>query len=245
MYIRRGTFNSAKEQPRLQKALALAIFLKYKVGRQSIVKNFSVNKIRKITGLSPTTIKKYMPIILQQGWARFEGKNNQHLVMSRMASNTAARNICIDKFCFKSFKDVYNSVRAFLALLIQARKDFIKRTLQIVADPQKGENFYAARRNMKRLVRKDILRDVYATYKEWGLSYNRIANELGNCARTAFKVMQYAIKNKWTVKHNHFEQIFAPKILFYQPEGYTFSTRNNLYLVHANTYENLTGIFSL
>ena len=38
--------NEVKGQPMQQKALAFAIYLKFKVGRDSIVKDFSINKIR-------------------------------------------------------------------------------------------------------------------------------------------------------------------------------------------------------
>ena len=245
MNIRRKTLNEVKGQPKLQKALAFALLLKHNVGRDSTIKDFSINKLRKITGLSATTINKYLPILEEQGWVHYSGKNRQHLVVSRLSSSTGGRNISIDKFCFDSFMDVYNSIRSFLAMLIQARKDFIRRTLQIVADPHKGQNFYAARKTMKRLVRKGIIRDVYAKYKEFGLSYKRIASELGNCARTAFRVVQYAIDKMWITKHNNHEQVYAHNIYYYPIEGYMFSTKNNLYRILANTYDISTGIISL
>ena len=243
MKVRRRILNEIKGQPMQQKALAFAIYIKFKVGRDSIVKDFSINKIRKITGLSATTINKYMPILLQNGWASICGSTKKHLVINRLASSTNNRNVCIDRFCFNSFKDVYNSIRSFLAILIQARKDFIKRTIQIATNPKVGENCKAARKTVKRLVREGIIRDV--EYKEYGLSYKRIAKELGNCARTAFRVMQYAIKKKLVVKHNNVEQIYAPKVFYSSIIGYTFATKNNIYRVYANTYTISHGIVSL
>ena len=184
-----------------------------------------------------------MPILLQNGWASICGSTKKHLVINRLASSTNNRNVCIDRFCFNSFKDVYNSIRSFLAILIQARKDFIKRTIQIATNPKVGENCKAARKTVKRLVREGIIRDV--EYKEYGLSYKRIAKELGNCARTAFRVMQYAIKKKLVVKHNNVEQIYAPKVFYRSIIGYTFATKNNIYRVYANTYTISHGIVSL
>lgn len=243
MKVRRRILNEIKGKPMQQKALAFAIYLKFNVGRDSIVKDFSINKIRKITGLSATTINKYLPILLQNGWAFICGSTKKHLVINRLSSSTNNRNVCIDRFCFNSFKDVYNSIRSFLAILIQARKDFIKRTIQIATNPKVGENCKAARKTVKRLVREGIIRDV--EYKEYGLSYKRIAKELGNCARTAFRVMQYAIKKKLVGKHNNVEQIYAPKVFYRNIIGYTFATKNNLYCVHANTYTISHGIISL
>lgn len=244
MNIRRKTFNEITGQPRLQKALAFVILLKRNVKRDSTIKNFTINKLRKISGLSATTIKKYIPIAEMQGWIHYSGNKCQHLVVSKLYSGTGGRNVNIDKFCFDSFMDVYNSIRSFLALLLQARKDFIKRTLQIVADPKRGDDYVAARNTMKRLVRKGIIRDVYTKYKELGLSYKRIAKELGNCAKTAFKVMKYAITKEWVAKHHHQEQVFTPNIFYYPVEGYMFSTKNNLYRIHANSYDITAGIIS-
>ena len=243
MQIRRRTINECKGEPRLQKALAFAIYLKFKLGRSSFMESYSINKIHNLTRISATTIKKYLPILIENGWVSFCGKQNQHLVVSNLSSHTKGRNIKIDRFCFDSFSDVYNSIRSFLAILIQARKDFIKRTIQIATNPKVGENCKAARKTMKRLVREGIIRDV--EYKEYGLSYKRIAKELGNCARTAFRVMQYAIKKKLVGKHNNVEQIYAPKVFYRSIIGYTFATKNNLYCVHANTYTISHGIVSL
>lgn len=223
-----------KGQPKLQKALAFAIFLKFKLGRSSMMRNYSINKIHTLTGISATTINKYLPVLIENGWVRFDGKDKQHLIVCKLASHTDGRNICIDKFCYDSFKDVYRSLRAFLALIIQSHKDFIKRTIQIATDPQKGQNCKAARKLMKRLVRQGFLRDVYSTYKEYGLSLKRIAKETGNCVRTAQNIMNYAISKNWCSKQHHYEKVKSGN--FYYGD-YMFYKNGNLYNVFANTYE--------
>ena len=229
--------NECKGNPRMQKAVAFAVFLKFKLGRSSMMRDYSVNKIRTATGISATTIKKYLPILIQKGLVSFCGKNRQHLIVRKLASSTDCRNICIDKFCYDSYKDVYRSLRAYLALIVQAHKDFVKRTIQIATDPARWDNFKAARKLVKRLVKQGILESLHSTYKECGLSLKRIATETGNCVRTAQRVVKYAIERNWVKKHRNFERIFAPKVNFHQIEGYTFSTRNNIYKINANTYE--------
>lgn len=229
--------NECKGQPRLQKAVAFALYLKFKLGRSSMMRDYSINKIHKLTKISATTINKYLPILIENGWVTFCGKNQQHMVVSKLCSHTDKRNVCVDVFCFDSFTEVYRSLRSFLALIIQSHKDFIKRTIQIATNPQKGQNCKAARKLVKRLVKQGLLHDVYSTYKEYGLSLKRIAKETGNCIRTAQRIMQYAIDKNWVKKQNHTEKVFTPNINFYQVQGYTFSTKNNLYLVYANTYE--------
>lgn len=236
MQLRRKIMNDITGQPRKQKALAIALYIKKSVGRNSIVKNYSTNKLRKITGLSAVTINKYISELKEMGLISFCGKNNEHLVFNKIASHTANRNISVDCFCFDSVRDVYMSIRSFLALIIQSRKDFIKRTIQIATNPQKGQNCKAARKTLKRLVKQGIIRDAYAKYKEYGLSYEKIATELGNCVKTAFSTIQYAIRKGWVTKQLNVEQIYAPKVCFRSIEGYSFCTKNNLYRVHANTY---------
>lgn len=225
-----------KGLPKLQKTLAFAIFVKLKLGRSSLMQNYTINRLHTLTGISATTIKKYLPIAIRKGWVHFNGKHNQHLVVSKLCSQTSNRNINIDRFCFDSFIEVYRSIRAFLALIIQSHKDFIKRTIQSFKDPKTWKEFKAARNIVKRLVRKGLLEDMHDEYKEYGLSYKRIARETGNCVKTAQKIIKYAIKHKWVYKFTHSEQHNVPNTNYRNSEFFTFSTRNNVYRVFANTY---------
>lgn len=234
MQVKRKTINECKGQPRLQKALAFALLLKFRLGRSSMMRDYSINKIHTLTKVSATTIRKYLPIIIEKGWVTFCGKNSQHLVVAKICSSTNNRNVCVDKFCFNSFQDVYRSLRAFIALIIQSHKDFIKRTIQIASHPKKGQNFKAARKLLKRLVKQGVLKSVYDAYKEYGLSLQRIAKETGNCVRTAQRIMQYAINKNWAKKTHNYEKV---KSANFYCDGYTFYKNGYLYKVNANTYE--------
>lgn len=236
MQLRRAIITDLRGAPRRQKAVAFALLLKSLLGRASIIPNYSVNKIRALTGLSATAIKNYMATLQQMGYVRYCGRNKQHIVIASLASHTTNRNINVDAFCFKTFKDVYNSLRAYIALAIQHRKDYIRRTLQIVNDPHRGQDYRSARKKVKRLVKHGILASRYDEYREYGLSYTRIAKELGNCARTAFNVMQYAVKKHFAHKNHNQEQIFAYRVTYMRVCNTTFSTLNNIYIIHANTY---------
>ena len=89
---------------------------------------------------------------------------------------------------------------------------------------------------MKRLVKQGIISGMDAKYKEYGLSFKRIAKETGNCARTAQRIIKYAITKGWVTKKQNFEKIFVPNINYRYVDGYTFATRNNIYKVYATTY---------
>lgn len=237
MQVRRKTLNECKGQPRLQKLLAVALYIKEKLGRSACMKDYTINKLHTLTGISATTLKKYMPMLIKLGWVRFYGKNGRDLVVGKLCSKHDERNIRVDGFCFKSFKDVYYSLRAFLALVIQARKDFIKRTLQSVREPKSPKEFRSARKLVRRLVKQKVLKSVYQEYVEAGLGYKRIAKEIGNCVRTAVNTIAYAVKHGWVVKYHHTEQVHANNINYAVVDGYTFATRDNLYITSANIYE--------
>lgn len=248
MQIRRKIMNEIKGKPMLQKALSFCLYLKHCAGRSSMVLNCSTNKLHTITKVSATTIKKLMPIIEAQGWVIYQGKNKRHLCISNLSSQKKERNINVDKFSFKDYKITYKSLRAFLALMIQAKKDYIKRLLQTKANPRNGKEYMAAKRKVKRLVRRGILDSLYQTYKECGISYKRFAEQIGCCVRTAIDVIGYAIKKKWAKKENHSKQFYAPLVCKHEVEGFTFSMKNNLYIVSANTYTlspSIKGSFGL
>lgn len=237
MDLKRKFFNECIGDPRLQKALSLAICLKNQVGKTSVIRDWSVNKLHLITGASPTTIRKYLPILKSRGWVHFSGKRRQHLVVGRISSHTAHRNICINEFKFDSFKDIFNSLRAFLALALQARKDFIRQTLQTYRNPFNHKEFVKARKTLKRLVKRGVLSGMDARYKEYGLSLKRIAQETGNCIRTAQTTIKHAIGMGWCKKQHHPEAYYLKGISFRDTgEFFTYSTKNYVVLMHANTY---------
>ena len=236
MQVRRKIINQCKGTPRLQKALAMALYLKWHLGRSSCLQNYTINKLRTITGVSATTLKKYIRILKQLGWVRFDGKDEQHIVIGKLSSHNEKRNIKVDKFCHKTFRDTYYSLRAFIALTIQAKKDFIKRTLQSVREPKGGKEFRSTLKLVKRLVKQGVLNSRYDEFKDFGISLKRIAKETGNCVRTAFNTMKYAIENGWATKQRNYEQFYAPRISKEDMVGFHFSTNNNLYIIHANKY---------
>lgn len=228
--------NECKGNPRLQKALAMALYIHWRLGRCSCLQNYTINKLHTITKISPTTLKKYLPILKELGWVRFEGKNNQHLTISKLCSHNEKKNIKVDEFCHKTFKDTYYSLRAFIALTIQARKDFIKRTLQSVENPKGLKEYRSALKIAKRLVEKNILHSVSDKYREWGITLERFAQEMGNCVSTACKTIKYAVLHGWVWKYRNYNQIYARGVNKRQVYPYTFTTKNNMYEIYPNIF---------
>lgn len=235
MLLRRRIMRRCKGSQRLQKALAIVMYLKHVCGRDE-VRYYTINKIHELTGIAATTLKKYLPIIIQEGWAHLQGSKRQHLVLAKLHSRCRQRNISVDEFSFKSVKAIFCSIRGFLMLMIQAQKDFLRRTLLLLDEPHNYEEYKTARRCVKSLVKKGILDSLHQKYRELGLSIKRIAKEVGCCMRTAQRVVDFVIGKKWAKKQKHQESVYAKNANYDNIEGYTFSTKNNLYIIYANTY---------
>lgn len=228
--------NDIVGSPRRQKSVALAIIMKKTLPDHSTILNYNPNKVQRLTGINQNTFRKYLPLMVEMGLVRFDGINGEHLVVCCLHSKDKKRNIDIHRFSFRSFAEVYNSLRAFLALLIQQRKEYVRRTLQIARDPQKGDDFTAARKAVKRLVRRGVLKSVNESVREWGISLKRIAKETGNCVRTAERIVSYACRKKWWSKTRNYEWVIMRGVNRRFVPGFTFTTWNYGFVVHPNTY---------
>lgn len=237
MQIKRKIFHNCIGNPRIQKAVSLALLLKLRLGRVSTLHDWSVNKLHDIAGVSASTIKKYLPVMRKMGLVYTEGRNNEHLVVRRLSSKCRGRNINISEFDFSSFKEIYNCLRAFLALAIQARKDFIRRALNALHDPRSSAELKRARSKVRHLVKMGVVSGMDAVYKELGLSRARIARETGNCLRTAHKIINFAVGKKWWVKVTRKERFIRRGVGFRNTgEIFTYATRDTLVFSLSNTY---------
>lgn len=236
MKSRRSTLLKLRGDQRGQKIYSLAILLKVKTNHSRITK-YTTHKLMQLADTSFTLAKKLEEGLIEYGYAHFEGCNsNKVLVINSISSHTSNRNINIDEFDFSSYRKILRSLQAFIIMRLQASKDYYRHLLQSRHNPKSSEEFKKAYRKVKNFVREGLLNSVDTQFNEWGISLKRIAKEVGCCERTAQRVIKFALSREWLKKEHHVEQLYAPKVCSRPVEGYTFSTRNNLYKVHANTY---------
>lgn len=232
--------NAVTGDPRAQKVLAIPIALKKALGQNCEIKNWNPNKISKIIRISPNTFSKFLPDMIKAGYVKFRGKNNQHLVICKLHSSTPDRNVSVDFFDFGNgavvFMEVYRSLRTFVAMHLQHKKDYIKKTIQSCKDPKGLGEFKAARKKVKRLIRGGILTSMQDVYKEWGITYKRIAKQTGNCVRTAQRIIKYGIYHGWLTKQVNTVRALIPNVCGRYVPGYDFTTRNFGYILKANSY---------
>ena len=207
MKIKRELLEDVRRDKDGQKALALAIYLKHLL-KGSRLPEMTLRKVIQLTRLDYRTVKRYLP----------------------------KRNVDISSFDFSSYKEVLLSLRSFMVMRIQAAKDWMKVLLDGFHNPSSTENLKDLGRKVRSYVQSGVLNNPYDGYKEYGLSLKRIARELGCSVKAAEEVVDYAISHSWMAREHHCIQVCAPGINHYVPEGYTFSTTNNAYIVQANTY---------
>lgn len=236
MKIRRTFFSLIKSDKKGQRALSLTIMLKNRLTNSRLEK-YSVNKLVGILGVSYKTINKYLPIMLDFDFIHFEGTvGNKVLVVNKLASKHTGRNVDISAFNSDSFNNTCRSLQSFIMMKIQAGKDYVKQLLQIYQNPPKGCDYKALKRKVRKLVMNGVLNSLHQEYKEYGLSFGKIAREVGCCVRTAQRIVGYAMGKGWVTKQHNYEWFYSKDVDYRYVEGYTFTTKDYLYVIHANIY---------
>jgi len=226
-----GTMGNKTEQ----KAVVLLMLLKHRLDKTSSISNASQNKIASILNVSPSTVKRYLPVWEKMGLVEWRGKKGDVFVVKKISSSTKHRNFDMKRLDFKCFKNLYQTFRSFLFLIANSRKEFVKRLIRIANQPKKGEDFKKARKNCNKYAKQTKGDDGFV-YHEYGFSLKGIGRILGFCSRTVEDIVKLAINKKWCNKERHYEWMKLPGVNRMFVEGYTFTTMNYGCVVSANTY---------
>ncbi len=236
MYIKKAIITSVIGDMDGQKILALAIYLK-KVLTNSRIKHYNLNRLSGASGITYKTLKTYVPLLEQNKYIHFEGSGNKKiLVLNRLSSRNNNRNIDINMFDFTSYRGVINSLRAYIVINIQVKKEYIKQMLNNRQNPKWNIDYKNLNRKVNKMVRNGQLNSPYQKYEEYGISYERFKKELGCSIVTATKAVKYAVDHGWLEKRPNYVQTYSRGVNYYEAEGYTFTTKNNLYNIKANIY---------
>jgi len=236
MKLRRRFLVEAKGDRTIQKCLALAFVLKSRL-KTSRIHHYSINKLCQATGISHKTAEKYEKWMLENDFIHFEGTaDNRVLIVNSLSSHTTNRNIDASLMDPSSFFSAYRSLQSFIFMRIQHNKDFTQHLLQSRHKPESPSEFRKAKRKVKDLVEQGKLKNADVKYKEYGLSLKKIAKDVGCCIKTVQKVVGYAVEKQWVEKQRNFRWVYAPHVNHREIDGYTFSTKHKLCIVHPNTY---------
>ena len=210
------------------------LVLKSKLGKTSSLCHASQNKLASICSVSPSTIKRYMPIWERLGLTEWRGKEKDVFVVNTLCSRTSHRNVDISRLDMRSFWKVYNSLRSFMFLITLSCKDLVKRMIRTATDSDDLSELKKARKFCNRYAKREEGEDY--EYREHGISLRKIGQKLGFCKRTAESIVNFATKRGWCRKFHNVEWTFMPGVNRMYVEGFTFTTKNYGFIVKANTY---------
>lgn len=230
--IRRKVFMNIASDKGLVKAVALAVFIKTRYA-SSCIRNFSYRKLRDMSGLHDVTLKKRIAKLEEYGFIKRVGRHGEHLIIGSMSSHNNRRNIDISCIDFSTIKDIEKSILSLVVVEMQKRKNFVKHILNCVREPKDTAEYKWAKRQCRDY-------GYEGEYKEYGISYKRIAKEMGVCLQKAFGVVKYAVTKGFLTVEKRQEQLFVRGAIamskYSDRKGYTFATRNNVYKIYANVY---------
>lgn len=226
----------------LRKAVSMSLFLK-KHAVSSAIHDYSVNKIRLLTGLSANVIKKHVDILLVYGLAEFVGKKKDIFILHTLKSGTKHRNVYINDDNFEYNGNIRKNNKAqrvkhiddllCIAMIteIQKHKDYAKHIIQKKEKPKNLQEFKTALSTCKNAGWGKF-------YVENGLSYSTIAQRLGVGVQKAFLLIKKAVEQKILKKVNNIKKVLYPGAIYIQDliKSYTYIYKDYVYQVNANTY---------
>ena len=234
MKVRKSIIHKLNKDAQVRKALALSLYCKDELDIH-YVKEFTYNKLDVLTGIHVNTLKKRIRTLMQVGLAFMEGST---LVFNKVHKDNNRNNIILDTERIHTLKDYEYAIISWGIAIVQANKNFVKSVIDKCTDPKNLKDYKSAKKlaNAHGYGRKFV---------DNGISYEYMANKFGVSVKTACSVVKFAVKNLILCVKKNFEQIFVKavnKTIGKFNSEYTFSTKNNIYVVHANSYSLGTAV---
>ena len=233
MNIKRSIIHRANDSKQTQKAVALALYCKDHLG-VDYVDNFSYNKLHNITGMHDTTLRKRVKTLLGMGLAFMQ---KDKLVFARIKKDQKRNNFSLDTTDLKTIRDYEKLVVISGIAVILHDKEFAKNVIDNLHNPKCLKDFKEARQLARSYG--------YTAYKENGISYDYMAKKFNCCVKTMVETVKFAVKNEFLVLKNNVEKLFSKNVNHFLNKNnsiFTFSTKDYIYKVYANSYTCGRGI---
>ena len=234
MKVRKSIIHKLNNDAQVRKALALSLYCKDELGIH-YVKEFTYNKLHVLTGIHVSTLKKRIRTLMQVGLAFMEGRK---LVFNKVHKDNNRNNIVLDTDRIHTLKDYEYAIISLGISIVQANKIFAKSVIDKCTDPKNLKEYKSAKKfaNAHGYGNKFV---------DNGISYEYMAKNFGISVKTACSVVKFAVENLILCVKRNFEQIFAKslnKTIGKFNSRYTYSTKNNIYVIHANSYSLGTAV---
>lgn len=198
MQIRRKTFRAYIDSKVAVKSLALLFYVKHHF-KSSVIKNFSYNKLHKMTGLHINTLKLYIKTLRQMGLAVNIGKKAQSLLLKGDYSHDKRKNVNLDALVYDSVKTVAYSLYAMFVVEEQRRHDYANHVILTTENATKETPLDV----LKKALRLRKGNGYGKVFKDSGIAYYILARRLRVHTQKAIDVIKFACKYNFLVKYNH------------------------------------------
>lgn len=230
--------------PRVRKAIAFSLFVKANT-TSSTINNWSVNKLRLLTGVSASAIRQRLDTLRQMELIEEVGKTKKHLVFKSLKSKTSHRNAQVPDIDFtkntskrknayaQEIKQIEDTLSVMLIIEIQNHKNYAKQMIQQSKHPKNTKELKGAKKVCNRFGYGD-------KFSDNGISYKFIAAKLGVSIQRAFEIVRFAVEKQILCKYRNIEKRFIASLDYIKDmilTNYTYIKRNIIYKVKANTYE--------
>lgn len=221
------------EDAEVRKAIALLLFCKRNTNNSTIM-DFSFNKLHNMTGLHYVTLRKRMATLEGMELIMRHGKEKRNLSFLRVHRSNDRNNILFPDEELKSVKDYEDALLSLTIVETQRHKEYVHKLINTLEHSHDYKEVKKARRKVN---------SEYGGVREFvdnGISYKYLSKKMGVSLQKAFQVVKFAVEKKFVKLKKNFEQIFSRGVGYYLNKSnsiYTFSTKNNIYLIKANSYQ--------
>lgn len=196
--------------------------------------DFSFNKLHNMTGLHYVTLRKRMTTLEGMELIMRHGKEKRNLSFLRVHRSNDRNNILFPDEELKSVKDYEDALLSLTIVETQRHKEYVHKLINTLEHSHDYKEVKKARRKVN---------SEYGGVREFvdnGISYKYLSKKMGVSLQKAFQVVKFAVEKKFVKLKKNFEQIFSRGVGYYLNKSnsiYTFSTKNNIYLIKANSYQ--------
>lgn len=226
------SFNQAK-------SLALLLFVRmYQNTNSRDAKDYTVNKLHKITHIHAETIKKRISFLEDMGLIGYSER--KQIVFLKARAHNPIHNTTITIPNNSNIKDIEKIILAVRLQMKIRQKEYLRNVLSIAREGFTSDGKPARLETIKRAkkwLREHCNIDWHKRgFVDYGWSYKAIAKYLGVSIKQVCEILKFAIRENFIVKHTHsmYKRITSKFEIDYIQ--HTFLLNNYSYKVYSNTY---------
>ena len=158
-------------------------------------------------------------------------------MFAKIKKSQSRNNFTLETESLNSVKDYEKTVVTLGIATIIRNKEFVKSVTDNLHSPKCLKDLKKAKK-LARIYE-------YTEYVDNGISYAYMAEKFGCSIKTMVEIVKFAVKNEFLVLKNNVEKLFSKNVNHFLNKYnsiFTFSTKDYIYKVYANSYTCGRGI---